>query len=125
MAVRVDGTFSSIRTRTVGKQYPPYPSLVDATAHEATTTLTESRGTVAAFRTPRFEAAISVAGYHLHYIDDDRARGGHVLDLVLTAGHVAICPISELRLVLSDTPAHLNADLQLDDLAEQEQQAEG
>ena len=125
VAVRVDGAFSSVRTRTVGEQHPPYPSLVDATAHEAVDALTSSHGTVAGFRTPRFEAAISVAGYHLHYIDDDRSRGGHVLDLVLASGHVSICPVSELRLVLSDTPEYLHADLRLDDLAKQEQQAEG
>ena len=48
-----------------------------------------------------------------------------MLDLVLTAGRVSICPISELRLVLPDTPEFRDADLRIDDLAKQEQQAEG
>ncbi|GAA3555505.1 alpha-acetolactate decarboxylase [Microlunatus spumicola] len=125
VAVRVEGTFSTIRTRTVSAQHRPYPPLVEATAHEAVGSLTDSQGTVAAFRTPRLEAAISVAGYHVHYIDHARAHGGHVLDLVLTAGRVSICPISELRLVLPDTAAYRDADLEIGDLAKQEQQAEG
>ncbi|MBF4572461.1 acetolactate decarboxylase [Herbiconiux sp. VKM Ac-1786] len=125
VAVRVDGTFAPLRTRTVGEQQKPYPPLTEAAAHEAISTLDETRGTVAGFRTPSFEAAISVAGYHLHYVDDSRSHGGHVLDLTLTGGRVSIAPISELRLVLPDTADYRAASIDLADLQRQEQQAEG
>lgn len=125
VAVRVDGTFAPLRTRTVGEQQKPYPPLTEAAAHEAINTLDTTKGTVAGFRTPQFEGAISVAGYHLHYVDDSRTHGGHVLDLTLTTGRVSIAAISELRLVLPDTPEYRAADIDLADLAQQEQQAEG
>ena len=48
-----------------------------------------------------------------------------MLDLTLTAGRVSIAPISELRLVLPDTPDYRKATIDLADLAQQEQQAEG
>lgn len=125
VAVRIDGTFSTLRTRTVGEQHPPYPPLVEATAHEAITTLAETTGTVAGFRTPQFEQAISVPGYHLHYVDDERRHGGHVLDLTVRSAHVSVSPIAELRLVLPDDPAFLRADLDVSGLEQQERRAEG
>ncbi|MDO9395554.1 MAG: acetolactate decarboxylase [Herbiconiux sp.] len=125
VAVRIDGTFRTLRTRTVGVQTKPYPPLVDAAAHQAVSTLTDSTGTVAGFRTPGFEQAISVAGYHLHYVDAARRSGGHVLDLELASGRVSLGPIRELRLVLPSTEEFAHADLDLDRLAAQEKQAEG
>lgn len=125
VAVRIDGRFTSLTTRTVGEQQKPYPPLTDATAHEAINTLETTQGTIAGFRTPQFEAAISVAGYHLHYVDDARKNGGHLLDLSLTSGRVSIAPISELRLVLPDTPAFRDAHFDLTDLENQEHTAEG
>lgn len=125
VAVRIDGTFAPLQTRTVSEQHKPYPPLTEAAAHEAINTLDTTSGTVAGFRTPQFEGAISVAGYHLHYIDERRTHGGHVLGLTLTAGRVSIAPISELRLVLPDTPDYRRAKIDLADLAHQEQQAEG
>ena len=32
------------------------------------------------FRFPAWVEGIEVAGYHLHFISEDRSRGGHVLD---------------------------------------------
>ena len=31
------------------------------------------------FRFPDYAEGIEVSGYHLHFISDDRSRGGHVL----------------------------------------------
>lgn len=31
------------------------------------------------FRFPTYMEGLEVAGYHLHFISDDRSRGGHVL----------------------------------------------
>ncbi|TDN46586.1 acetolactate decarboxylase [Curtobacterium flaccumfaciens] len=125
VAVRIDGTFSTVRTRTVGEQHEPYPPLVEATAYETTNTLHETTGTVAGFRTPRFEQAISVAGYHLHYVDDARQHGGHVLDVAVREARVRITPISEMRLAVPDDAAFLGADIDVDQIGQQERQAEG
>ena len=39
----------------------------------------------------------SVAGYHLHFIDDSRAIGGHVLDFALTSGIVTLDQDADLH----------------------------
>ncbi|KQR22464.1 alpha-acetolactate decarboxylase [Agreia sp. Leaf335] len=123
-SIRISGTFDSVRTRTVGEQKKPYPPLVDAAAGQAENTLTQVTGTIAGYRTPPFEDEISVAGYHLHFIDDSRTRGGHVLDFVLSSGKVEISPISELHLSLPETTEFLDATISTD-VAADENQAEG
>lgn len=125
LAVRIDGTFSTIRTRTVGEQHEPYPPLVEAAAGEAVNTLHDATGTVAGFRTPQFEQAIAVAGYHLHFVDDARRHGGHVLDLEVWSAQVRISPVTEMRLAVPDDAAFLGADIDVDQIGQQERQAEG
>jgi acetolactate decarboxylase len=53
--IRVTGTFSTMRTRTVMEQRPPYPPLTQATAGQAKTALTDVTDTLAGFRTPDYE----------------------------------------------------------------------
>lgn len=123
-SIRIAGTFESVRTRTVGEQTKPYPPLVEAAAGQAENTITAVTGTIAGYRTPQFEDAISVAGYHLHFIDDAHGRGGHVLDFVLGEGKVELAPISELHLSLPDTKEYLDASISTD-VAADEHKAEG
>jgi acetolactate decarboxylase len=124
-AIRIDGTFSHVKTRTVAAQTPPYPPLTEATADEPITELGDVAGTLAGYRTPDYEQGISVAGYHLHFIDQPRARGGHCLDFGLSQGQIAIGTSSELHLSLPRTEAFLKANMSMADLAGQIHQTEG
>jgi acetolactate decarboxylase len=124
-AIRVTGTFRHVRTRTVMAQTPPYPPLTEATADEPFALFHEATGTLAGFRTPGYEQGISVAGYHLHFLDESRARGGHALEFELTQGEVAVGTSSELHLSLPTTEAFLTANLSLDDIATRIKQTEG
>jgi acetolactate decarboxylase len=124
-ALRVSGSFTRVRTRTVMAQRPPYPPLTEATAHEPVTDLSRVTGTLAGFRTPAYEQGISVAGYHLHFLTEDRRHGGHALDFALDHGEAAICAASELHLSLPRTAPFLSADLSPADTNAQIKQAEG
>jgi acetolactate decarboxylase len=124
-AVRVVGTFDRIQLRTVMAQSRPYPCLTDVTAHEPMTELTGVRGTLAGFRTPDFEQGISVAGFHLHFIDEARTRGGHVFGFDLAQGKITLCTASEQHLSFPRTEAFLAADQSLDNVAEKVHRAEG
>jgi acetolactate decarboxylase len=102
-AVRIVGRFSRVRTRTVLRQTRPYPPLTEATEHEPITEFTDLAGTVVGFRTPDYAQGISVAGYHLHVIDDARTHGGHVLDFEIDEGELAVSTGAELHLRLPRT----------------------
>ncbi|WP_433199619.1 acetolactate decarboxylase [Dactylosporangium sp. CS-047395] len=124
-AVRITGTFGEIRTRTVREQSTPYPPLAEATLGQAETVMHDVHGTLAGFRTPSFEQDISVAGYHLHFLADDGAHGGHALGFRLDEGTVEVGARSELHLRLPRTKQFLDANLTPADMAAQIRQAEG
>ncbi len=86
IAVRVDGEFSKMRVRSVSKQTPPYPPLAEVAAKQSEFEWQNISGTVVGFRFPDTARGYEVVGYHLHFLADDRTRGGHVLDCALTRG---------------------------------------
>src|ERR1700722_13995630 len=79
-AVRLDGHFNRIRTRAVN---PPQPGtrLVDAAKAQSEFNFSDIDGTLVGLWSPGFSSAFSVAGYHFHFLSNDRQHGGHVLDV--------------------------------------------
>ena len=78
-AVRLDGRFATVRARSVPRQAPPYRTLGEVVADQHVFELTDVEGTMVGFRFPAFIEGIEVAGYHLHFVNEERTRGGHVL----------------------------------------------
>jgi acetolactate decarboxylase len=78
-AIRIDGRFDLIRARSVPRQTPPYRPLTEVVAEQHVFELTDVPGTMLGFRFPDYAEGIEVSGYHLHFIDEDRGHGGHVL----------------------------------------------
>jgi acetolactate decarboxylase len=105
-ALRVDGLFDYVRARSVPRQRKPYPPLAEVAKEQHVFVLEDVAGTLVGFRFPHYAQGINVAGYHLHFISDDRDGGGHVLDCRLRNGVVAIDNSSDLHLEL---PAGVDA----------------
>ena len=124
-AIRISGRFSDMSTRTVLAQTPPYPPLIEATQGQAETRFTDAAGTLAGFRMPDYDQGISVAGYHLHFLDDNHSEGGHALDFRMSHGEARVCTLSELHLSLPRTADFLTANLATADSAEQIRRTEG
>jgi len=100
-AVRVDGRFAAVRARSVPRQEPPYRSLGEVVADQHVFELTDVEGTMVGFRFPAFIEGIEVAGYHLHFVDRERRRGGHVLGSRSAAPlRVRIDPADDLHVEL-------------------------
>jgi acetolactate decarboxylase len=78
-AIRLDGRFELVRARSVPRQSPPYRPLTEVVLEQHVFELANVEGTMLGFRFPDYAEGIEVSGYHLHFISDDRARGGHVL----------------------------------------------
>ena len=78
-AIRLDGSFDLVRARSVPRQYPPYRPLTEVVAEQHVFELRDVIGTMLGFRFPAYVEGIEVGGYHLHFISEDRIRGGHVL----------------------------------------------
>jgi len=78
-AIRIDGRFELVRARSVPRQSPPYRPLTEVVADQHVFELIDVTGTMLGFRFPDYAEGIEVSGYHLHFISEDRSRGGHVL----------------------------------------------
>jgi acetolactate decarboxylase len=87
-AIRVHGTFSVINTRSVAKQFLPYPPLASVTATQALFTNSNIVGTAVGIRCPAYVSSVNQAGHHFHFVSDDRKAGGHALSF--TTGEVTV-----------------------------------
>jgi acetolactate decarboxylase len=99
-AIRVDGHFEYIRTRSVPRQRKPYPPLVEVVKHQPTFQLRDVSGSLVGFRFPDYAQGLNVSGYHFHFITADRSAGGHVLGCRLASGELHIDHEGDLRLEL-------------------------
>ena len=69
--------------RSVPKQERPYPPLADVIAQQQVSELVDASGTMVGFCFPDPLDGVEMVGWHLHFVTDDRARGGHVLSYTL------------------------------------------
>lgn len=117
-AIRVDGNFSYIKTRSVPIQEKPYPKLADAVSTQSVFEFENISGTLVGFRAPEYVKGVNVPGYHLHFITADRSAGGHVLDLEMENGDAALDTTSAFFMELPTSrdfyTVELGQDLQTD-----------
>lgn len=99
-AIRIDGEFESVKARSVPRQLPPYRPLAEVVADQHVFELGPVAGTLLGFRFPAYAAGVEVGGWHLHFIDAGRERGGHVLECALTTGIARFDLAGELHVEL-------------------------
>jgi acetolactate decarboxylase len=115
-AVRIDGSFASVHARSVPRQEAPYRPLAEVVQSQTVFDLSDVEGTMVGFRFPDYSEGLEVSGYHLHFISEDRARGGHVLEArprraavqldVATDLHVELPPGVELESAHASRQVH-------------------
>lgn len=112
-AIRLDGVFDFVKTRSVPKQ-DNYRPLVEVTRDQPTFEFENVRGTMAGFWTPPFMQSINVPGYHIHFLTEDRQHGGHLIECRMTAATLGVQHIAKLELGLPVTLDFMTADLTRD-----------
>ncbi|MDD2901699.1 MAG: acetolactate decarboxylase [Syntrophales bacterium] len=113
-ALKIEGRFARMKTRSVPRQNRPYPPLVKAVEKQAVFEFKNVEGTMLGFRCPVFVKGVNVPGYHLHFLSKDRKAGGHVLDCTVENLTVQIDPIHKFNLVLPSDPDFYRLDLDRD-----------
>jgi acetolactate decarboxylase len=112
-ALRIDGSFSYIKTRSVPKQ-ECYRPLVEVAAEQPIFEFEEITGTLAGFYTPEFMASLSVPGMHLHFLSADQQHGGHLLECRPQQAEVSVQLLSKMELGLPMSDAYLHWDFHRD-----------
>ncbi|MCZ2499762.1 acetolactate decarboxylase, partial [Xylophilus sp. Kf1] len=79
-AVKISGTFKKMHVRMMPGQEPPYTRLIDSARRQPEETRENIKGSIVGFFTPELFHGIGSAGFHIHFANDDRDFGGHILD---------------------------------------------
>lgn len=110
-ALKIDGAFSYIKTRSVPSQDQPYPPLLEVLEDQHTFEFQEINGVMVGFRLPDYMEGANAPGYHFHFITADRDAGGHVLECKPQDIKVEIDYTSEWTTLLPEDDAFYNVDL--------------
>jgi len=117
-AVKIEGTFARVKTRSIPRQTKPYPRLAEVAAKQPTFEFENVRGTLVGFRCPQYAKGLNLPGWHLHFLTEDRTAGGHVLELVTDKVRYALDYTPAIHVALPAGAAFYEADLASDKTAD-------
>lgn len=124
-AFKIHGTFGHVQTRAIDKQKKPYPPLAEAAKSQHVFEKDNVTGTLIGYYSPDLYQGTTSAGFHVHFLDDDRTFGGHILAYNLTSGKVSLQTFSDFNLHLPVHDSHfVQADLNDPELDSQIKAAE-
>ncbi len=112
-AIRIEGVFAHVKTRSVPKQ-DSYRPLVEVAKEQTTFDFYDVEGTLAGFFTPSFMASLNVPGLHLHFLSADLRQGGHLLECVPRKARAGVQILSTLELSLPIGLEYLTLDFTRD-----------
>ncbi|MBW2557579.1 MAG: acetolactate decarboxylase [Deltaproteobacteria bacterium] len=112
-AIRIDGLFARVRTRSVPKQ-ESYRPLVEVTTEQPVFDFHDIEGSLAGFFTPSFMSSLNVPGLHLHFLSADSHCGGHLLECVPAKVRAGVQFINKLELSLPTSFDYLTLDFKRD-----------
>ena len=125
-AVKIIGKFKQMQTRAVQGQVKPYPTLVEVANKQAVFTADNSQGTVVGYFAPELFQGMAAAGYHLHYLDDAKKMGGHILGFELDEATVYLQPFATIEQHLPvDNQEFMEHQADLESMGQQIKSAEG
>lgn len=125
LAVKITGTFKTIHIRVMPKQEKPYLRLAKISESQPEFHESMIRGTLVGFYTPALFQGVAAAGFHLHFIDDKKQFGGHVIDFELANGTVELSKMESLNqhFPIND-PTFVETEIDYANLEKEIQQAE-
>ena len=105
-AVRIDGEFSKVDARSESGTKAHHVTLKDALSVTQKAFIFENvKGSLVCVYYPDYMDGINAAGWHLHFLSEDKQHGGHVFDISLTQGNASFCRITGVEVRIPDTPA--------------------
>lgn len=115
MTYRINGHFDYLKCRTVrGQAYKGEP-LAESGKRQSVEEYSDARGSIIGFRTPKNWQGFGVAGEHLHFINDNRTAGGHVLEVKARDVNMQMAVASNVHVELPTSKDFNAAKLVTDD----------
>ncbi len=115
--VRIDGDFAKVDARSEAPYRSHHITLKDILSQTQKAFIFDNiRGSLVGVYFPDYMDGINMPGWHLHFLSEDRTRGGHVFDVSLQEGAVKLDKISNIFINLPKEAAFdtysLKQDLQ-------------
>ncbi|MBQ7562255.1 MAG: acetolactate decarboxylase [Synergistaceae bacterium] len=115
--VKIDGDFTKVDARSEAPYRSQHITLKDILSQTQKAFIFDDiRGSLVGVYFPDYMDGINMPGWHLHFLSEDRTRGGHVFDVSLQEGAVKLDKISNIFINLPKEAAFdtysLKQDLQ-------------
>jgi acetolactate decarboxylase len=107
-AFRIDGHFEQVHTRAMRATTE---GLARAAAVQPEFHFNDTQGTLVGIWAPEFASSLNIAGYHFHFLSDDRTEGGHLLECSGKNLRVRVERLTDFHLCLPKSEEFLRADL--------------
>lgn len=102
---RIDGEFKIVDARSESGYESMHVDLKTILGKTQKAFQFESiKGTLVCVYFPDYMDGINAAGWHLHFISEDRKHGGHVFDISMKSGRGQISKINSIEIKLPDEP---------------------
>jgi acetolactate decarboxylase len=99
-------------------QEKPYRPLTEIVKTQPVFEFADAAGVMAGFRCPAYAAGVNFPGYHMHFMEDSAAGGGHVLGFAAGRVTVDIDVTDEFHMKLPADSAFIKLDLSTDGTAD-------
>jgi acetolactate decarboxylase len=111
-AFKIHGEFDTLKLGSLYKQEKPYQQGLDSLMPKRPKfNHSNLSGTMVGFYCPDFIGDINVAGFHLHFLSDDKKVGGHVMEFTGKNFSVDMDKLGSYRFVLPETEAYDSVNL--------------
>jgi len=89
-AIRIDGEFNFVKSRSVHKQKEPFQTLAEIVKEQAVFNFENVEATGVGFWFPEYFDGVVFPAFHFHILLNDKMGGGHLLDCQLSKVKVSI-----------------------------------
>lgn len=104
--VRIDGAFNRVCARSESAYRSQHVDLKDILSQTQRDFMFEDiSGTMVCIYYPDYMDGINAPGWHLHFLSEDRLKGGHVFDLEMESGTIYLAKINNIEIQLPSEPA--------------------
>ena len=115
--VKIDGEFGKVDARSEAPYRSHHVTLKEVLSMNQEAFIFENiRGSLVGVYFPDYMDGINMPGWHLHFLSEDRTKGGHVFDVSMKEGLVKLDKITNIYINLPKDPAFdtytLKQDLQ-------------
>ncbi|HMI03901.1 MAG TPA: acetolactate decarboxylase [Pedobacter sp.] len=114
-AIRVKGSFNSIKTRAFPEvKQKPYIPLAGMLALQQFFNFGDVKGDLVGYRLPGYMEGPNITGYHFHFLSEDTKAGGHIIDLLTDVISIEIDYLDSFTVDLPQTRDFNNFDFKKD-----------